>query len=689
MTRKTGLIAFLTLACDLLIVWVAAAQPGANQAVAEITIIVAADAEIFFDGEPTTQKGTERCYVTPPLVVGKKYSYEVLARWQEGGKAVKQTRTVQVAAASKLVITFTGGAANQGAPQAGNTSVDDVGIEGPAKFAATDPESQLAHQRAVEAVLWSMPAMSDVYFRQSLFRDFGMKPGDVLVMSKPLVARHEVLTANNQVNYCGMAYDLTHGPLVVVIPPSESACAIIGEICDNWQAPITMVGVEGPDAGKGGKYLLLPPGHKGDVPAGYVPVRLEGYRGTMVYRPVIVGKGTMEDAVALARQTQTYPLSEAAKPPPTRVVDGWSKPMHSLPVYDVSWFRNLAEFVNGEPIRERDKVMVGMLSSLGIEKGKPFNPDEKTTKILDSAVKDAYRIMQHGWTTPGQALTAWWPDRHWMNMNPAMMKLMGAGWSFETPDGLFTYQRAITPFFWANYLPVKLGGQQLYLMGLRDSSDKPLSGKGRYRLRIPPDVPVDKFWSVIVYSQKTKSFIPNPLDRAGLDSYEKAKLKTNRDGSVDIYFGDSAPAGSEDNWLPSAGEDFFLIFRLYGPQKSVYDKTWKLPDVELFNKANWPPCRHRCHVSVRHADLDSRLSVFCSGSQDRRAHLNAANLLRSHRGHIDRRANINLCNLLRPRLTSARSALPPICFGCVANTIMWRPAGFLGPQRELTRVNAT
>jgi hypothetical protein len=443
-----------------------------------------------------------------------------------------------------------------------------------------DLDEQLTYHRAVEAVLWSMPAMSDVFFRESLFRDFGMKPGDVLVMSKPLVARHEVLTANNQVNYAGMAFDLSKGPFVVEIPASSSEYAVIGEICDNWQAPITMVGVEGPDGGKGGKYLLLPPGYKGDPPAGYFSLRFEGYRGTMVFRPVVIGKGTMEGAIALARQTRTYPFADAANPSATTVLDGWDKAWHSLPVYDVGWFEKLAAFVNDEPVRGRDKTMIGMLSTLGIEKGKPFRPDARTAKLLDAAAKDAYAIMQRGFVTPGRAMTPWWPDRQWADMNPALLKKMGQGWSFETEDAVFFYDRAIAPFFWANYLPAKLGGQQLYLMGLRDSKGRLLSGKQSYRMRVPADVPVEKFWSAIVYSQRTKSFIPNPTGRVGLDSYDKARLKTNPDGSVDLYFGAQAPKGFEDNWLPAAGEDFFLIFRLYGPEKSVYEKTWKLPDIE-------------------------------------------------------------------------------------------------------------
>src|SRR5271166_4467388 len=102
-----------------------------------------------------------------------------------------------------------------------------------------------------------------------------------------------------------------------------------------------------------------------------------------------------------------------------------------------------------------------------------------------------------------------------MNFNPALLKRMGQGWSFETTDAVWSYDRAIAPFFWANYLPEKLGGDQLYLMGLRDTKGTLLSGKNSYRLRVPADVPVDKFWSAIVYSQKTKSFIANPLNRIG------------------------------------------------------------------------------------------------------------------------------------------------------------------------------
>jgi uncharacterized protein (TIGR03000 family) len=77
-----------------------------ERAKAEITVLVPADAEVFFDGDPTIQKGTERRFVTPPLEVGKKYHYDVLARWKKDGKAVEQTRKVEVSGGGSVRVDF-------------------------------------------------------------------------------------------------------------------------------------------------------------------------------------------------------------------------------------------------------------------------------------------------------------------------------------------------------------------------------------------------------------------------------------------------------------------------------------------------------------------------------------------------------------------------------------------------------
>jgi uncharacterized protein (TIGR03000 family) len=74
---------------------------------AKITIHgMPAEAEIFFDGKPTTQRGSQRDYFTPPLEVGKIYEYEIVARWQEKGQEVKRSRQVTLTGGDAVRVDF-------------------------------------------------------------------------------------------------------------------------------------------------------------------------------------------------------------------------------------------------------------------------------------------------------------------------------------------------------------------------------------------------------------------------------------------------------------------------------------------------------------------------------------------------------------------------------------------------------
>jgi hypothetical protein len=235
-------------------------------------------------------------------------------------------------------------------------------------------------------------------------------------------------------------------------------------------------------------------------------------------------------------------------------------------------------------VRERDKVMMGMLTSVGIERGKPFHTDAKTQKALEAAVVDGRRIMQHYFETPGRSMSPWWPGSQWGALSSATMRVANS-FTFETDDALWIDQRAGGVFYWATFLPKKLGGGTFYLTNLSDAAGQLLNGQATYRLRVPAVVPAKDFWSVIVYDMDTKAFVcAGPCEsadnRVGLSSFDKPGMKQNDDGSVDVYFAPQAPTGFEKNWVTTAGKNFFLIFRLYGPQKPLFDKTWKLPEVE-------------------------------------------------------------------------------------------------------------
>jgi hypothetical protein len=449
---------------------------------------------------------------------------------------------------------------------------------------AADLDYQLVYQRGIEAVIWSMPAISIREFQEAAFKDYGISWNDVVLFSKPATPRHELLTANNQVPYMLTLLNLRQGPVVVEIPPAGEKALLFGSFVDNWQAPIVDVGPAGEDKGRGGKYLFLPPGYAEPIPDGYLPMRMEGYVVAGGLRPVPANGGSAEDAHAYAQRMKVYPLADAAAPRPTRFVDGYPKPFHSLPVYDGSWFRELAAMVNEEPVRERDKVMMGMLASIGIERGKKFEPDAMTQQALDAALTDARRIMQRYFETPSRALTPWWPGSQWTAPSPSVMQVANA-FTFETKDALWLDARAGGIFYWATFVPKKLGGGTVYLMGLRDSTGQSLNGASTYRLRVPADVPAREFWSAIVYDMETKAFVcAGPCDTAdnavGLSSFDKPAMKRNDDGSLDLYFGPKAPAGFEKNWITTAGKDFFLIFRFYGPEKPLFDRSWKLADIE-------------------------------------------------------------------------------------------------------------
>jgi len=437
---------------------------------------------------------------------------------------------------------------------------------------------QEVFQRGTQAVIWGVPAVSMMGLRRGSERDLGATFNDIIYMSHPMVSRHGFLTANNQVPYVLTMLNSTYGPVVLEVPPASEKTIFFGSVIDAWQVPLTDVGPQGADEGEGAKFLFLPPGYDKPVPEGYLVFRPKTYHLYVALRPVSVNGGTLDEAVAYSKQLKAYPLANASNPGGGRYIDAFPKTWDTLPKYDLSYFEDLSTVVNEEPVQEKDLAMMGMLPSLGIKKGKPFKPDADTAKTLEQAVKVGYKMMQNYFTTPGKALVPFWNDNQWQGPNFSREQAE-EGFPFVTGDELLLDARAGGCYFWATFLPKHLGKGSFYLMGLRDKTGAPLDGSSLYRLRVPKEVPAREFWSAIVYSMETKGFIAN-ASRVGISSYEKAELKSNPDGTVDLYFGPKAPQGLESNWIPT-GENYFLIFRLYGPEKALFEKTWVLPDVEM------------------------------------------------------------------------------------------------------------
>jgi len=112
-----------------------------------------------------------------------------------------------------------------------------------------------------------------------------------------------------------------------------------------------------------------------------------------------------------------------------------------------------------------------------------------------------------------------------------------------------------------------------------DASGQPLEGQNTYRLHVPANAPVREFWALAVYSKDTAALFLNS-NRPTVSSFDKG-LRKNADGSVDLYIGPKAPAGQEVNWVYTPpGKAWWPWFRFYEPTEALFNKTWKLPNIE-------------------------------------------------------------------------------------------------------------
>ena len=121
--------------------------------------------------------------------------------------------------------------------------------------------------------------------------------------------------------------------------------------------------------------------------------------------------------------------------------------------------------------------------------------------------------------------------------------------------------------------------ESFYLTATSDAAaNEPLDGASEHRLHVPPNVPAKQFWAATVYDLETEAFF-REAPTTEINSFQD--IQKNADGSVDVYFGPQAPAGKGKNWIyTTPGKQWLSIFRFYGPDKLILDKTWRLNDIE-------------------------------------------------------------------------------------------------------------
>jgi hypothetical protein len=432
-------------------------------------------------------------------------------------------------------------------------------------------------RRAVEAVIWAMPAVNYDLMLQEMLSKTDAKVNQVVYWGRPLDWHNQTLTPYPDAIYFMAFFNTKDGPIVLDLPPGDTDGSFNANIVNVWQMPLEDAGLLGADKGNGGKYLILPPGYADKAPDGYIALQSDTFGGYMLFRSNLKSHNSADVArsIAYGKRFKAYPLARASNPAPTTFADAKDVTFDSTIRYDASFFEHLDRIVQSEPWLQRDRAMIDPLRSLGIEKGKQFNPDDASKALLTAATREAGAWLEAKYDAglpPFFSATSRWTV-------PAPPELVKAAQEAYADPNLYPVDNRGMAYSYA-YIGIKrLGVGQFYLISIRDRDGQSFDGGNTYRLTVPANPPVEQYWSVTAYDRQTHALIKN-MPRASRSS-QIPELQKNADGSVDIYFGPAAPAGKDANWVPTdPARKFELMFRAYAPTKALFEKSWVLSDVE-------------------------------------------------------------------------------------------------------------
>jgi uncharacterized protein (TIGR03000 family) len=534
---------------------VAQAQPGASAgpAPAQITVVVPADAKVFFNGNPTTQTGTERSFTSPDLPPGKKYSYEIRAVWTAAGKPVEETRTVTITAGAKVRVEF-GTAAAKGSPA-----------------------EEDAFQRGVEAYVYGYPLVTMDTTRQVMTNVAAPKGArapmgqfaHVRQFATP--ASTDVVAPNADTLYSAAWIDVRQEPWVLHVPDEANRFYMM-PVLDAWTNVIASPGTR-TNGSKAGDYAISSRDWKGQLPPGVTQIKSPTNLVWILGRTFCTGTPEDYKAVhAIQDQYRLVPLSSFGKPytPPAGKVDATvdmkTPPREQVNKMDASaYFKRLAALLKDNPPAAADAPVVAKLAQLGIVPGKPFDiagVEPNVAKGLERAVQAGLAQVASEFGQMGKRVNGW-------QIN------------FTGEYGTRYGTRAATVL--AGLEPCLAKDAVTPLTDV-DTDSKPLTGANRYVIHFDKKAlpPVEGPWSLTMYTD-AYTFVDNPLNRYALGSRDK--LKENPDGSVDLYVQKDSPGKDKaSNWLPAPEGRFVLVLRLYSPQETVFSGAWQPPPVQRAGK---------------------------------------------------------------------------------------------------------
>jgi len=428
--------------------------------------------------------------------------------------------------------------------------------------------------RAVDVFLNSIPVASLVAMREGM-KSVGVTGNTIGIFEDLMDSKALFLTANTESIYVGAWLDLSNGPLVVESPPNT-----LGIVDDMWFRYVADLGNAGPDQGRGGRFLFLPPGYDGPVPPmGFHVYQSKTFNNLLIWRGFLVNDSPKPGVESIKKNARIYPLAAIANPPKQKFINLSGNAFNTIHANDYTFYEEVNMAIQEEPVGSGDPELLGQLASIGIQKGVEFAPDARMKKILTDAAAIGSAIARaHIFDTRD-------PEAYIYENSYWKTAFVGGNHLFIYEDGgrrldarsmFFYYATMITPAM-ANKM-VGVGSQ--YALATVDSKGQPLDGAKNYKLTFPPEVPAKEFWSIVVYDNQTRSMLQTDQQFPSLNSERGVKI--NKDGTTDIYFGPKAPKGKESNWIQTIpGKGWNTIIRLYGPLESWFDQTWKPGEIEM------------------------------------------------------------------------------------------------------------
>ena len=429
-------------------------------------------------------------------------------------------------------------------------------------------------RRAMEAGTWIMPQVMYHQMAQGAFSTFGGDEKTIYFYGQPMTWKARMVTGNNNSPYVHTYHDLSKtGPMVLEVPAATETNSFFGTFLDSWHRPIIDVGPDGADEGKGARYLVVPKGYTGDTD-GYIVVEQDTNKGYISFRSLTESTSAEDMAKHqdYVRQLKFYPLD--ADTTETNFVELDGDIYEATIPFDLRFWDAANAMVQSEVIREDEKAFYGMMKSLGIEKDRPFDPDDSAREALEGAAQRLHAEMMNDVVYFAPEL---WPGQSRWTL-PVPNEMMTTEATYISPNWNDYQSRGATFYFYfAPAASLADSTSTTYIKGALDAEGRKLNGSHDYEIVIPADVPARRFWSMLTYATRDGSYIYGS-ERIGIASNEPETV-TNDDGTTTLRW--SASCDGKQNCMPVIeDEEFFLLFRLYGPEAAFFDKSFVLPDIE-------------------------------------------------------------------------------------------------------------